>query len=197
MRLVIATKNRHKVRELRAYLTKFKNCDLFSLLDFPSYLPPEETGTTFEENAIYKATHAAKHLGVYALSDDSGLVVPALNGAPGIFSARFSGEHASDKDNRTKLLREMQNLEGIERSAYFTCVLALARPDGSLMRCVTGLCEGVIAYEDRGREGFGYDTLFIKHGYHQTFGELDENIKNRISHRAKAMSKMLLYFESC
>lgn len=196
MRVVIATQNRHKVRELRAYLCKIKNFDVFSLLDFSSYQSPQETGATFEENAIYKAAHAARSLNIWALADDSGLVVPAIGGAPGVFSARFAGPQATDKENRKKLLQTMQGLDGLERSAYFTCVLALARPDGQIQYCVTGSCEGLIAHEEKGREGFGYDSLFVKHGYHQTFGELDEGVKNRISHRAKALSKMLLYLES-
>lgn len=189
MDLVLATQNGYKIREMRTFLKTLKGFDLFSLLDFPDYLPPPEDGTTFEENARVKALHAAQALGKWTLADDSGLVVPALNGAPGIYSARYSGEHASDKDNRKKLLKEMENLSGERRFAYFECCLVLASPE-EVQKIVTGHCEGMVTEEERGGNGFGYDALFIKHDYNQTFAELGEIVKNQISHRAKALEKM-------
>ena len=193
--LVLATTNLHKVRELRAFLKPLHRFEVYSLADFPHYSPPEESGQTFEENAVLKATHAAHSLNRWTLADDSGLVVPALKGAPGVYSARYAGEGASDKDNRKKLLDEMAPLEDFARSAYFECVIALASPEG-VKKCVHGTCEGMIAQQEKGGNGFGYDPLFIKEGYHLTFGQLDEQIKNQISHRAKALAKMLLVLES-
>jgi XTP/dITP diphosphohydrolase len=187
--LIIATSNFHKVREFRAFLAPLKRFVLYSLTDFPGYEPPEETGVTFEENALLKARHAAKHLKKLALADDSGLVVPALNGAPGVFSARYAGPNKTDLDNRKKLLQEMAGLEGQMRSAYFECVLALCDPSG-FEKCVTGKVEGHIALKEKGSKGFGYDSLFIKHDYALTFGELDPEVKNRISHRFRAFEKL-------
>lgn len=192
--LVIATTNVHKVRELRAMLKSFPELDLLSLRDFPDYIPPEETGKTFEENAVIKAVHAAKTLNSWALADDSGLVVPALNGAPGIFSARYAGQDATDLDNRKKLLEEMRDLPEEARSAFFECTIALADPSG-LKQVSRGICEGSILTQERGGGGFGYDPLFIKHEYNKTFAELEETIKNRVSHRRKALDKMLLALE--
>lgn len=194
MELIIATQNLHKFRELRALLKPLP-FDLFSLKDFSNYIPPIETGKTFEENAILKATHAARHLRKLCIADDSGLVVPSLNGEPGIHSARYAGEKATDKENRLKLLKQLQGKEETARFAYFECCIAIAEPEG-LKKCVRGICEGRILKEERGRYGFGYDPLFIKHDYQQSFGELDEGAKNKVSHRAKAFDKLLIFLEA-
>lgn len=195
MQLVIASSNVHKIRECRSILKQLRFLDILSLLDFPHYHPPEETGKTFEENARLKALHAARALGKMVIADDSGLVVPALGGKPGIFSARFAGENATDKDNRRKLLELMQNLTESERTAYFECWIVLASPEG-VVRTVSGLCEGSILTEERGSQGFGYDPLFLKYEYSKTFAEMDEETKNRISHRRKALDKILATLES-
>jgi XTP/dITP diphosphohydrolase len=195
LELVIASTNMHKVLEFRTMLKPFFRFDLLSLCDFPTYVPPEETGTTFEENASLKAIHAAKTLNRWVLADDSGLVVPALNGAPGVFSARYAGKDATDLENRKKLLEEMQHLMEEDRQAFFECAIALASPEG-LKKCVRGTCEGTLLIKDRGGSGFGYDPLFIKHGYNKTFAELTESIKNRISHRRKALDKIIPVLES-
>lgn len=195
MDIILATTNAHKIREIRALMKPIKQLDIFSLLDFPDYSPPNEIGATFEENAIAKAIHAANTLSKWTVADDSGLIVPALGGVPGVFSARYAGENATDRDNRKKLLKEMEELDGIRRSAYFECCIALASPEG-LKKCVRGFCEGLISKEERGRHGFGYDPIFLKHDYNLTFGELDESIKNQISHRAKAFQKLVLTIES-
>lgn len=194
MELVIATSNLHKIREFRAILKPFRHLDLLSLLDFPNYAPPEEIGKSFEENASLKAVHAAKTLQRLVIADDSGLVVPALQGCPGIYSARYAGLNASDAENRKKLLFEMENLSEEARNAYFECSIAIASPDG-LKKCASAICEGTILTEIRGSFGFGYDPLFIKHDYSKTFAELDEDTKNRISHRRKALDKLLPFFE--
>jgi XTP/dITP diphosphohydrolase len=195
MDLLIATTNGHKIREIRALLKPYTKFDLYSLLDFPYYVQPEETGKTFEENATLKAMHAAHELKKWAVADDSGLVVPALGGAPGVFSARYAGPEATDKENRQKLLKDMAHLEGIARSAYFECCIVLASEEG-VKKIVCGTCEGKVIQEERGSRGFGYDPLFIKHDYNQTFGELEEQLKNQVSHRAKALQKLKLTLES-
>lgn len=188
--LVVASTNFNKVREFRSILKPFIHFDILSLCDFPNYTPPEETGKSFEENAILKAVHAAQNLNRWVIADDSGLVVPALNGEPGVLSARYAGNDASDLDNQKKLLDAMQHLMEDDRQAFFECSIALSSPSG-LKKCVKGTCEGVILSKERGRSGFGYDSLFVKHGYSKSFAELEESIKNRISHRRKALDKIL------
>lgn len=192
MKLLIATTNLHKVREIRSMLKEFPSLDFYSLRDFPNYTPPEENGASFEEIASLKATDAAKNLGLVCLADDSGLVVPALQGDPGIRSARYAGENATDKENRDKLLIQMKSLPLDKRAAYFTCALAVATAHG-LKKCVSGKCEGQILDTPRGSAGFGYDSLFLKYDYGKTFAELEEEVKNRVSHRRKAVDKLIPY----
>lgn len=195
MKLVLATTNLHKLREFKEMFKSLPKIELFSLVQFPDYLPPEETGITFQENAILKAIHAAHHLGHWVLADDSGLCVPALGGAPGVYSRRYAGENATDQENRQKLLEAMQHLGEDQRYAYYTCALSLASPQG-IKKTVEGICEGVILSSSKGRNGFGYDSLFLKHDYDKTFAELDESLKNRISHRRKAFERLIVYLES-
>jgi XTP/dITP diphosphohydrolase len=195
MDLILATTNGHKIREMKSLLKPFQQFDLYSLLDFPNYVPPQETGKTFEENATLKALHAAKTFKKWAIADDSGLVVPALGGNPGVFSARYAGIGASEKENRQKLLKEMADLEGLARSAYFECCIALAAPE-KVYKTVSGICEGSITTEARGGYCFGYDPIFLKHDYNQTFAELGEERKNQVSHRAKALEKLTRTLEN-
>lgn len=195
MKLIIASQNVHKIRELRSMLKTAPKLDLYSLIDFPDYVPPEEVGSSFEENAILKATHAAKTLNQWVVADDSGLVIPALKGAPGVHTARYAGKDATEKDNRKKLLSEMQSLVDENRDGYYECCIALASPEG-LIKSASARCEGTIVEKERGGQGFGYDPLFKKHDYNKTFAELEEEVKNRISHRRKALDKILLYLES-
>lgn len=190
MEIVIASHNVHKIREFRDMLKSLVDLDCLSLLNFPDYQSPAETGKTFKDNAVAKALHAATTLNKWVIADDSGLVVPALKGAPGVFSRRYSGDDATDLENRQKLLNALVGMEQHHRSAYFECCLALASPEG-LKKCVTGLCEGYITTEERGRNGFGYDPIFVKNEYDKTFAEIDEATKNRISHRRKAVEKLL------
>lgn len=190
MEIVIASHNLHKIREFRDMFSPLKGLDCLSLLNFPDYKSPEEIGKTFKENAIAKALHAAKELNKWVIADDSGLVVPALGGAPGIFSRRYASDDATDAENRHKLLTVMRDMDNLHRSAYFECCLALASPEG-LKKSVTGTCEGFIITEERGRNGFGYDSVFVKSEYDKTFAELDEATKNRVSHRRKAVEKIL------
>lgn len=194
-RLVLASTNIHKIREMKEMLKKLPQIDLLTLRDFPDYIPPKEDGNSFEENARIKAEHAAKALQAWVIADDSGIVVPALKGAPGIYSKRFSGENATDKDNRQKLLKEMAYLLDEDRYAFYECCMALASKE-RIQKITSATCEGSILTEEKGGSGFGYDPLFLKHGYNRSFGELSEALKNEVSHRRKAMERMLPTLES-
>lgn len=191
MEIVIASTNFHKIREIREMLKQFDSLDILTLHQFPHYISPEEKGDSFQENANAKALHAAQSLQKWVLADDSGLVVPVLNGEPGINSRRYAGPEATDQENRDKLLQAMAHLNDIQRSAYYECCLVLASPDGIIKKSATGICEGSILMKGRGRNGFGYDPLFVKQEYEKSFAELDDSIKNRISHRRKAMERLL------
>ena len=160
-----------------------------------SPLEPQSPGETFEENATIKASASAKALNKVVLADDSGLVVPALGGDPGVRSARYAGEDATDRENNQKLLKELEGKDDFDRHAYYECVLVLASPD-SVLKVTRGHCEGVILTDERGRNGFGYDSLFVKHDYDKTFGELSEDVKNRVSHRRKALDSMKAFLEN-
>jgi XTP/dITP diphosphohydrolase len=129
------------------------------------------------------------------IADDSGLVVPSLGGIPGVYSARFAGENATDLDNRKLLLQKIEHLLEEDRHAYYECCIVLASPSG-VKKCVRGICEGTLLTAEKGGGGFGYDPLFIKHGYNKSFAELEEATKNRISHRRKALDKLILSLES-
>ncbi len=195
MKIILATHNIHKIREYRAMLKEIPNLDVLSLLDFPNYSLPPETESTFEGNAALKALDAAKALNCWVIADDSGLVVPALGGAPGIYSARYAGEHANDAQNRKKLLDEMRSLQNSKRQAHYICNITLASPQG-IKKQVEGICEGTITECEMGSNGFGYDPIFIKHEYGKTFAQLEESVKNRVSHRRKALDKLLITLES-
>ncbi len=196
MQLVLATNNLHKILELKAILKPLlKKVDILSLRDFPEYLSPTETGSTFLENAEMKALHCAKALHCLSLADDSGLVVPALGGAPGVRSRRYAGEEASDKENRDLLIENLKALPERERCGYYECALSLADAEG-IIKSSSGLCEGELILEPRGNGGFGYDPLFIKNDYNKTMAELADDTKNRISHRRRALDKLLITIEA-
>lgn len=195
MELLFASHNLHKMREFRDMFKSLAHIEFISLHQFPLYQPPEETGLTFRENAILKAEHAAKELNRWVLADDSGLVIPSLRGEPGVRSRRYAGPGATDEENRQKLLKAMENFDGSARIGYFECCLAIANSSG-VQKCVEGICEGQIIEEPRGRYGFGYDSLFIKNDYEKTFAELDDSIKNRVSHRRKAFDRLFNFLET-
>jgi len=195
MEIVIASTNVHKVREIRAMLKALRRFDIYSLHDFPDYQVPEFNAETFEDLAIQKATHAAKAIKKLTISDASGIVVPALNGLPGIHSSRYAHKTASDKENRHKLLHDMKGLQEADRYAYLFCCRVLASPDG-LIKSAKGVSEGIVIHQERGSNGYGYDSIFLKHDYSKTFAELEEDTKNRISHRRKAFDKILLTLEN-
>jgi XTP/dITP diphosphohydrolase len=192
VKLLLATRNSHKTREFTQLLGRdFSVRDLTRDPDVPQVV---ESGISFEANATLKAIAISKIFqNEIVIADDSGLEVNALDGAPGVFSARYAGENANDRRNVKKLLRELQEVR--DRSARFYCVIALAR-DGELMAMVRGEVAGTIANAPRGENGFGYDPVFVPHGFSQTFGELTSAIKNKISHRAKAAAALLQYFNT-
>lgn len=187
--ILIATKNKGKVREFKGFFREY-GITVDSLLDLDENIPDiEETGDTFEENAALKAEKIAGLLNKPVLADDSGLIVDALDGRPGIFSARYAGEGKSDSDNNQKLLTELKEIPETERTARFICVLAVAIP-GEKTTFRTGYAEGKIALAPQGTNGFGYDPLFIPDGYEQTMAELSPTVKNSISHRSNAIKKL-------
>lgn len=198
--LVFGTGNRKKAAELVDLLAP-AGIQLKTLADFPAPLEVAETGATFADNARLKAAEQAKHLGAWVLADDSGLAVDALGGRPGVHSARYAGQQATDADNRRKLLEELAGVPLERRTAHFVCHLALAGPTGAIRAEATGRCHGLIRTAEAGSGGFGYDPLFEIREYHRTFGELGPATKAVLSHRARAMHAILpeltrLLFES-
>jgi XTP/dITP diphosphohydrolase len=189
--LLVATTNEGKFAEVQAFL---KNLPLtiLTLESFGSWPAVAEDGTTFEENALKKARTLAEYSGMLTLADDSGLEVDALNGAPGIYSARYAGEEGNDEKNNEKLLGELQGVTEGKRSARFVCALALCAPESRRMKewTVRESCEGRIAFERRGENGFGYDPLFFYPPFGKTFGEIDRETKATVSHRGKALKKL-------
>ena len=185
--LLIATGNKGKLGELRELLGDIP-FRLMDLGDFPSIHFVHETCETFVENASLKATGYARQAKLLTLADDSGLEVDALGGAPGVLSARYAGNGASDQKRTRKLLAELSNVPSEQRSARFVCSVAIADEEGALSHVSSGVCEGRIAFAPEGVAGFGYDPVFIPCGFDQTFAELQPEIKNKISHRARALS---------
>jgi XTP/dITP diphosphohydrolase len=196
MKLLIATDNLHKLLELKAILKiHFPSLDVYTLRDFKDFRFAEEGLDSFEDNANAKALQAATFSKMLTLADDSGLVVPSLNGAPGVISACYAGKGALDRENNEKLLEDMKDFSENKRFAHYHCTLSLALPD-KLIKTVTAVCEGRILESPRGAGGFGYDSLFIKHDYNHTFAEMPEDIKLKISHRRKAFDKLKITLEA-
>ena len=185
-RLVVATRNRGKLAEIRQLLPRL-DMTVEALDDYPGAPEPRETGATFRENAVIKAVAAASFTGEVAVADDSGLVVDALGGAPGVMSARYAGNGASDQEKYGRLLAQMAGVPDAERTARFVCVVAVASPDGSVSSA-EGAVEGTITRAPRGTGGFGYDPVFLIPELDMTFGELPPATKNTMSHRARALA---------
>ena len=185
--LLVATQNKGKLEELRQLLGDLP-LELYGLTDFPDVETVPETGESFIENASLKAAGYATQTGLLTLADDSGLEVEALGGAPGIRSARYAGEGASDADRTARLLAELSNISTAKRSARFVSAVAIATSEGQIINISVGTCDGHIDFAPRGSGGFGYDPVFIPSGYDKSFGELESAIKNQISHRARALS---------
>jgi XTP/dITP diphosphohydrolase len=191
--LLIATRNRHKTREIGQILGS--GWDVRDLGSLPRAPNIEETGVTFEENAALKAITISRIFTGLVLADDSGLEVDALEGAPGVRSARFAGPNATDAENRFLLVQKLKFLGGYEFPARFRCVMVLAS-QGELLGSFEGIVRGKVALEERGESGFGYDSLFIPQGYTETFGELQSEIKNSLSHRGRALAQVLEFLRS-
>ena len=189
MRLLLGTRNSGKVKEIETILED-SGWTFSSLREFDEVGPAAEDGVTYAENAIAKARFYAAETGLLALADDSGLEVAALGGAPGVHSARYAGDNASDADRRQLLLAELARVDSGDRRARFVAAVAIADPNGVVLNLSEGICEGRITFEPRGTSGFGYDPLFIPDGYDQTFAELPDKVKNLISHRARALMRL-------
>ncbi|MDD5132006.1 MAG: XTP/dITP diphosphatase, partial [bacterium] len=186
--LVLATKNRDKIREIRHLLRGLK-VKILSIEDYPDLPEVHEDGETLRDNAIKKAVTIAAYTGKWALADDTGLAVAALDGAPGVYSARFAGPGCKYIDNNKKLLRLLADLPKSKRRAQFECVISLADPGGKV-HSVTGVINGYIGTEMKGQHGFGYDPVFVVPEYGKTFAQLGLKTKNQISHRGKALEKI-------
>ena len=185
MKIFLATGNKHKIKEVEK-IFKMDNVEILSINDGIEIPEVEEDGTTFEENSKKKALEIAKFTNMITIADDSGLCVDALNGAPGVYSARYAGEHGNDLDNNKKLVKELQGIEN--RKARFVAVITLAKPTGETYS-FRGEVEGDIIDNPQGTEGFGYDPHFFMKEYGKTLAEIPE-IKNKISHRARALEKL-------
>lgn len=188
--LLVATGNAGKIIEMEELLANL-SLILRGLKEFPNIREVEETGVTFMENAILKAKEYALQTGIWTVADDSGLEVEALNGAPGVFSARYAGENAGDDEKIDKLLNELGASD--DRRARFVCVVAIADQRGEIKFLAEGVCSGQIALNPRGTKGFGYDPIFIPDNFDRTFGELSGAVKQKISHRGQAMKKIIQY----
>jgi XTP/dITP diphosphohydrolase len=184
MKLLIATHNQHKLHEIRTILA-LPQLEIIGMDIFPDLPEVIEDGDTFEANAIKKATEVAAATGLLTMADDSGLEVDALDGAPGVYSARYAGEPSNDSANNRKLLAELKDIT--DRTARFRCAIALVDP-GKTTQTVDGRCEGKIGFEPCGKYGFGYDPLFVPAGFTKTFAELSDSEKNSISHRGAALA---------
>ena len=191
MKVVLATRNKGKAREIDRIL-EGTGVDIVSLDEFPGVSLPPETGATMKENALIKAAAVLAATGLPALADDSGLEVDFLGGAPGVYSARFAGEDATDEENWRKLLKELEGVPIAKRTARFRCVMALVGLDGG-ERCFEGVFEGVIADGPKGSNGFGYDPVFLISSKGMTSAELSPDEKNSISHRARALDALKSY----
>jgi XTP/dITP diphosphohydrolase len=188
--LVLGTHNAKKLEELREWLPADRFA-LTSLAQIPEALVVDETGTTFQENAALKATEQARHLGSWVLAEDSGISVAALEGRPGVYSARYAGPDSDDAANNARLLEELAGVPDERRDAFYTCQLCLADPEGRVRLEATGRCHGRIGGNLTGTAGFGYDPLFIVPEYHQSFGQLGPVVKRALSHRSRALRSLV------
>lgn len=190
VKILIATHNTGKLEEFRSMAARFP-IDFDFLDSFEGIGEVEETGTTFEENAILKARAYANRSGMYTLADDSGLEIEALGNRPGVYSARYGGADLSFPEKMELVLEEMANSPIKSRNARFVCSIAFSDPDGRILKSVEGICTGTMADRPRGNYGFGYDPIFVPEGFEQTFGELAKEIKDTISHRAAALNQIM------
>ncbi|HIC18605.1 MAG: RdgB/HAM1 family non-canonical purine NTP pyrophosphatase [Candidatus Poribacteria bacterium] len=193
MKLVLATLNSGKIAEFRQILMDKSFVNVRSLLDYPTIPGIIESRRTFAGNAIKKAVEVSKHINAVTIADDSGLEIDALDGEPGVLSARYAGENSTPDQLITKVLKRLEKTPDVERTARFRCAIALVIPscEETVIEVVEGVCEGKVTLNKRGEHGFGYDPIFVPLGYNQTFAELGSEIKNKISHRAKALGMIM------
>jgi len=187
--LVVGTRNPKKREEILEILGDLP-IEVRDLTAWPDAPEVVEDGTTFEENARKKAVELSRHLKHWVLGEDSGLVVPALNGRPGVYSARYAGKQGDDAANNARLLAELAPLPDDRRAAYYVCSAVVADPSGEVRAAAEGRCHGIITREARGSGGFGYDPLFLIPEYHRTFGELSARVKHALSHRGRALARL-------
>jgi XTP/dITP diphosphohydrolase len=192
--LIVASRNKGKVAEIK-YLLSGLPYKVTSLLEHPHIPDVVENGKTYKENALKKARAIACHLGLLTMADDSGIEIKALDNGPGIFSSRFAGESAGDKERNKKIFSVLKGVPLQKRQARFRCVIALVDGKGRELGVVQGTCSGYITTEERGSNGFGFDPLFLLKRYNKTFGELPPSIKAKISHRARALKKFRLLLD--
>jgi XTP/dITP diphosphohydrolase len=197
--IVLATRNKKKIEEIRR-IVRDMPVTIYTLDDFPGCPEVEEDGETFEENAVKKARTVSKYTKMPALADDSGLEVYVLNGAPGVFSARYAGEGADDRKNYDKLMGEMSSVPDDKRGARFVCVIALAFPDScssldGRVETFSGYAEGLIGKEPKGANGFGYDPVFYPKGHERTFAEMFDKEKDLLSHRGRALRRLYAFLK--
>lgn len=192
MKIVIGTKNKGKIREIKSFFTNLPEVEWLTFEDFDNFPDVDEGSISFIENATLKAKSISEHTNTITIADDSGLVVDALGGEPGVESSRYAGENANDEENRQKLLGKLENCNSLkDRTARFVCEMILWHPEKGLVKASSGVCEGCIGFKEKGSGGFGYDRLFIPGGYdNKTMAELSEHEKNLISHRGKALKNL-------
>ncbi len=199
MDIILASRNKKKIKELKKIIKdgivsqEETAVNILTPDDFPQCEEVEEDGDTFEANAIKKAVYISKTTGLTAIADDSGIVVDALDGAPGVYSARYAGEDSDDMANNRKLLEEMKNVPDEKRTARFACCIALAHNDE--IKTFMGYVEGKIGTENRGENGFGYDPLFFPESHDRTFAEMSDDEKHSMSHRGRALAKLQEYLK--
>ncbi|MCD9185784.1 MAG: RdgB/HAM1 family non-canonical purine NTP pyrophosphatase [Pyrinomonadaceae bacterium] len=192
LQLLAATNNKGKIKELKELLADLP-FELKGLNDFANISEVEETGTTFEENAILKAKGYANQTGIWAVADDSGLEIEALNGAPGVYSARYGGADSGYDKKNEMILAQMAQTGSENRAAQFVCVMAISDEKGEIKHLAQGVCRGKIAFQPGGTNGFGFDPIFVPDGYENTFGELSNEIKQKISHRGVASAEIIRF----
>ncbi len=191
LRIVLGSRNQKKCREI-AELLASEGVEVISLAEFPDVGDVIEDGTTFAENAAKKAREYATATGLWTIAEDSGISVDALGGEPGVYSARYAGEPSNDANNNAKLIAALADVPAEKRTAHYTCHVAIADPEGTIRLTVEATCRGRIVDEARGENGFGYDPHFLIPEYHRTFGELPPVVKNHISHRARALERLVV-----
>ena len=190
LQLIVGSRNRKKTGEIAALLAPH-GIEVLCIADFPDVPDVVEDGETFADNAAKKASETARHIGQWVLAEDSGLSVDALKGAPGVYSARFSGENATDEANNEKLMAELDGVPAERRGAGYSCFVAVSDPEGTIQLTSNGTCRGRITDAPRGENGFGYDPYFLIPEYHHTFGELSPLVKQQLSHRARAFQRLI------